>query len=504
MIASLSRLPLFLMFFGLSGLAMLVPAVYAGVLHDSHEGRAFLYSAILVLFIFGLIALAISDTGRRPRTVDFLVSLFLAFTVLPLVLALPFWWGLATTSYLNAYVEMLSAFTTTGFSLFDHPRLSPSLHLWRGFVGWFGGLLMWIAAAAVFAPLSLGGFEVTNRSEIGQEEGRQDHVGDAHPMKRWRRGVVALVPIYTGLTLAVWIMLSVLGEDSLTGLMHAMSVMATSGISSVGGVADAKAGLGGEVVLFLFMFFALSRTTFSADTGAVRRDSVLQDHEFRLGVLIVVGVPSFLFLRHWVGAFEVDELQNTEAAIRAAWGSIFTVLSFLTTTGFASAEWQTAQDWSGLGTPGFILMGLAIVGGGVATTAGGVKLLRVYVLYLQGLGEMQRLVHPSIVVSQTKASRRIRQKGAQIAWVFFMLFAMSLAITTMVLAALGAGFEDALVIAIASLTNTGPLVDVAAEAPIQLVAQASSVKLVICAAMVLGRLETLAIIALMSTELWHK
>lgn len=180
------------------------------------------------------------------------------------------------------------------------------------------------------------------------------------------------------------------------------------------------------------------------------------------------------------------------------------MLSFLTTTGFVSAEWQTAQDWSGLGTPGLILMGLAIVGGGVATTAGGVKLLRVYVLYLQGLGEMQRLVHPSIVVAQTKASRRIRQKGAQIAWVFFMLFAMSLAFATIALTGLGAGFEDALVMSIASLTNAGPLTQVAAETPIDLVAQTSAVKAVLCAVMVLGRLETLAIIALLSPELWHK
>lgn len=505
MLARLANLPLFLLFFGMAGAAMLVPAIYAGVLDDLHEGRAFLYSSILVLFIFALIALAISDTGRSPRTVDFLVSLFLAFTVLPLVLALPFWWGLATTTYLNAYFEMLSSFTTTGATLFDSPgRLSPSLQLWRGLVAWSGGLLMWIAAAAVFAPLSLGGFEVTTRAEPGFDDYTQDHVETAHPMKRWQRGVAALVPVYAGLTLAIWVMLTVLGEQSLAGLMHAMSVMSTSGISSVGGLDGAKAGLGGEVVLFLFMLFALSRTTFSSDTGSVRRASVLKDHEFRLGILIVFVVPGFLFLRHWVGAYEVDELQNTEAALRAAWGSIFTVLSFLTTTGFASVEWQTAQDWSGLGTPGLILMGLAIVGGGVATTAGGVKLLRVYVLYLQGLGEMQRLVHPSIVVAQKKESRRIRQRGAQIAWVFFMLFAMSLALVTIALTGLGAEFEDALIMAIASLTNTGPLVEVAAEVPIELVEQTDPVKLVMCAAMVLGRLEALAIIGLMSTELWHK
>ena len=505
MLLTLFRLPLFLLLIGFSGLLMLVPAVYAGILHDLHEARSFFYSGILTLFIFSLVAMAMSNTGQRPRALDHLVALFLTFTVLPLVLALPFWEGLATTSYLNAYFEMVSCLTTTGATLFDNPdRLSPSLHLWRGLVGWFGGLLMWIAAAAVFAPLTLGGFEVTARQGPGQTGNQIGRTEVVSAMRRWQRTLFALFPIYIGLTFALWVMLLILGENSLTALIHAMSVMSTSGISPVGGVTNAGAGIGGEVVMFLFLLFALSRLTFSADTGAVKRDNLWQDPEFRLGLLIVVAVPAFLFSRHWLGAYEFDELQDTTSALRAAWGSLFTVLSFLTTTGFESADWINAQSWSGLSTPGMILLGLAIVGGGVATTAGGVKLLRVFVLYLQGLGEMQRLVHPSIVIGDNAGNRRIRRTGAQIAWVFFMLFAISLAAITVLLAGLGAGFEDSLIMAIAMLTTTGPLTQVAGEAPIDLIAQTGGVKLVLSAAMVIGRLETLGIIALLSRELWQK
>lgn len=506
MAARLSKLPLFLILVGLSGLAMFIPAIYAGVLHDLHEARSFMYSGILTLFVSGLIALAISDTGRPARTVDHLITLFLAFMVLPLILAVPFAEGLITTSYVNAYFEMLSSFTTTGATLFDTPgRLSPSLHLWRGLVAWLGGLMMWIAATAVFAPLSLGGFEVTTRSETGGGlDASRGQIQQADAMKRWQRSAAVLVPIYSGLTLALWIMLMILGETSLTGLMHAMSVLSTSGISPVGGVPNAQAGLGGEMVLFLFMLFALSRLTFSADTGAVRRDSLWEDPEFRLGLMVVAVVPLILFLRHWIGSYEFSETQTFVDVFKAIWGSMFTVLSFLTTTGFESADWDTAQSWSGLGTPGMILMGLAIIGGGVATTAGGVKLLRVYVLYLQGLGEMERLVHPSIIVGSGAKSRRIRRKGAQIAWVFFMLFAMSIALICVLLAGLGVEFEQALVMAIATLTTTGPLIPVASEVPISLVSLGDGVKLVLCVSMVLGRLEILAIIALLSPELWHK
>ncbi|MDO6798247.1 TrkH family potassium uptake protein [Shimia thalassica] len=505
MLLALFRLPLFLLLIGFSGLIMLIPAVYAGVLHDLHEARSFFYSGILTLFVFSLIAVAMSDTGERPRALDHLVAVFLTFTVLPLVLALPFWEGLATTTFLNAYFEMVSCLTTTGATLFDNPdRLSPSLHLWRGLVGWFGGLLMWIAAVAVFAPLTLGGYEVTARLAPGQSGSHAGRIETVSAMRRWQRGLFALFPIYVGLTLTLWVLLLVLGEDSLAGLMHAMSAMSTSGISSIGGVANAKSGIGGEVVMFLFMLFALSRLTFSADSGAVKRDNLWTDPEFRLGILIVLAIPLFLFMRHWLGAYEFDELQNAAGAVHAAWGAMFTVLSFLTTTGFESSEWVTAQGWSGLSTPGMILLGLSIVGGGVATTAGGVKLLRVFVLYLQGLGEMQRLVHPSIVIADKGGTRHIRRQGAQIAWVFFMLFAISLAVVTVILAGLGASFEDSLIMAISMLTTTGPLTQVAGEAPIDLIAQSPWIKLVLSAAMVLGRLETLGIIALLSPELWHK
>ena len=504
MLASLFRLPLFLLLFGFSGVAMYVPAIYAGVLHDLHEARSFFYSGTLVIFIFGLIALAMSDTRKPPRSVDFLVALFLTFTVLPVVLALPFYEGLATTTYLNAYFEMVSSLTTTGATLYDNPdRLSPSLHLWRGIVAWLGGLLMWIAAVAVFSPLTLGGFEVTAQGDPGMDETHHGPRGVADPRKRLVRAAKTLVPIYTTLTLVLWVLLMIMGSQALGGLMHAMAVLSTSGISPVGGLEGAKAGVGGEIVLFAFMVFALSRSTFSSETGAVRRIAIWRDYELRLAILIVVLVPLFLFLRHFLGAYEFDDSQNLWAALQAAWGAVFTVMSFLTTTGFESTAWQASQDWSGLPTPGIILMGLAIVGGGVATTAGGVKLLRVYALYLQGLGEVQRLVHPSIVVGR-KSEARIRRKGAQIAWVVFMLFAISIAVVTALLSLLGVGFEEAFVLTVAALTTTGPLVTVAAETSIDLAAQSDAVKLVLAATMVVARLETLAIVALMSPELWQK
>jgi trk system potassium uptake protein TrkH len=146
---------------------------------------------------------------------------------------------------------------------------------------------------------------------------------------------------------------------------------------------------------------------------------------------------------------------------------------------------------------------MAVMGGGVATTAGGVKLLRVYALYKHGLREMDRLVHPSSVGGQGQMARRMRREGASIAWVFFMIFALSIAVVMTGLAAAGLGFEGAVILSVSALSTTGPVALIAGGEPISYAALPDAAKLIIAAAMVLGRLETLAIIALLNPDFWR-
>ncbi|MCB1362999.1 MAG: TrkH family potassium uptake protein [Rhodobacteraceae bacterium] len=501
---ALARLPLFLLIWGVASLSMWVPASHA-LIRDQHAvSRSFFYSGLLGVVCVVLIALARSGRPARHGALGQLLALLATFAVLPVFLAVPLHDAVQNTRFLNAYFDMVSAITTTGADLFHDPsRLDASVHLWRAQVGWMGGLVMWIAASAILAPLSLGGFEVTASGQPGRAAAPAQ-ASPADPRRRLVRVTMALVPVYCGLTVAVWVLLLIAGERSLTALAHAMSVMATSGISPVGGLEGGRAGMTGEMILFLFMLFALSRLTFSGDTAAGGRHGRLtRDPEFLLGLTIVLGLTALLFLRHWLAAFEVRATEEGAQALRALWGAMFTVMSFLTTTGFESADWNQAQHWSGLRTSGLILMGLALIGGGVATTAGGVKLLRVYALYLNGLRELERLVHPSSVDGGRARSRRIRRDGAFVAWVFFMLFALSVTLVTMTLAAFGSSFEQALVLSIAALSTTGPLIEVAVETPIRLAELSAPAKAVLCGAMVLGRLETLAIIALFTPDLWR-
>ncbi|MBD0864931.1 MAG: TrkH family potassium uptake protein [Rhodobacteraceae bacterium] len=497
------RMPLFLLICGLASLSMVVPVLHALSLGDEAVARSFFYSAVIGIVAVVLVALAKGNRPSHRRPLVQLFALLATFALLPIYLALPFYDVLRTTTYLNAYLEMVSALTTTGFETFAPDRLAPTLHLWRAQVAWMGGFLMWVAASSILAPMGLGGFEVTARGEPGRVVAGAEMRDGADPRVRLLRVARTLTPVYAGLTGTVCILLLLAGEEPLVAVIHAMSVMATSGISPIGGVEHARTGFGGEAILFLFMFFALSRLTFLSDTVTVGERRLDRDPEFRIGIFLVLGVPAVILLRHWLGAYEVTMQSDFLAATRALWGSLFTVMSFLTTTGFVSADWGNAQMWSGLETSEIILMGLALIGGGVATTAGGVKLLRVFALYLNGLREMERLVHPSSVSGARLNGRRIQTNGAFIAWVFFMLFALFLAVVTVLLAAQAVSFEQALLLSVASLSTTGPLVGVATETSLWLSEFEMGVKITLCVAMVLGRLETLAIVALLTPNLWR-
>lgn len=505
MIARLLTFPLILILAGIAALMMYLPAIDAGMRGFSGVGKAFAFSGTIGLALVITIGLALSGrSNQRMSDTQNLMSLLLAYVLLPVFLAIPFYTGVRNTTFLNAYFEMVSSFTTTGATLFGaQGRLVDSLHLWRALVGWGGGLLLWISASAVLAPLNLGGFEVTARGEPGQDETVLSRFERATPAKRLAQSTRVLAPVYIGLTGALWICLLIGGERAFVAAVHAMSTMATSGISSIGGLQNGASGFAGEFAVFLFFFFALSRLTFSSDTITSVRPGVRNDPEFRLGVLLLVGVPLILFLRHWIATLGVEDTSDWRLALRALWGAVFTVLSFLSTTGFESADWQEARDWSGLGTPGLILLGLSLVGGGVATTAGGVKLLRVYALYLHARRETERLVHPSSVGRATGLGRRIRRQGAFIAWIFFMLFAMSLTFVTALLAFAGQGFDSALILAISGLSTTGPLILTASDTPIRLLELSDAAKMIYAMAMVLGRLETLALIALLNPSIWR-
>lgn len=539
----LLRLPLFVILAALTGLAMMLPAAYAMVGGQHDLARNFLYSGFLVLVGAGMVGLATSANPRPPRPRDALLAMVAVYGAMPLIMALPFAESMPDTGLFNAWWEMTSSLTTTGASLYSADLLPLPLHLWRAMAGWMGGFFILVAATAILAPLHIGGFEIMaqpySRPEHPERLSRPVHPLNrgphlsspvfqtrlAHPHVRLIRSAAQVFPVYAALTLALWLILLLLGDPALVALCRAMGTLSTSGISPVLGPPGEASGLAGEMAVFLFLIPALSRR-FWPEGGQLRAtDRLRDDPELMMAGGLVALVALSLFARHFLGAIEAEQapagtpelLHDLRNGLAAFWGGLFNGLSYLTTTGWSSIDWQGARAWSGLTSPGLILAGLAMMGGGVATTAGGVKLLRVYALARHGQREMERIVHPNSVAGGGQIARRLRREGAYLAFIFFMLFATSIAVVVALVSIQRIEIETATILSIAALTNTGPL---ATAIPLTPAFQASAgiasapwegwsglpalTKTILAGAMIVGRIETLAVLALFSPQFWRR
>jgi trk system potassium uptake protein len=501
--ARLKDTPLLVTLTGLTAALCFLPAAHAFLIDDNRTARGFVYSGLMLGVLVAMVTLA---TRHRPPVRlpgGNLMALVGAYLILPIMMALPILQTVPDTTFVNAWFETLSAFTTTGATVYPEPgRLPPSVHLWRALIGWFGGLLILVAAFAILAPMNLGGIEVISGRVPGRgamEGPEGSRASDA--TDRISRTAKMILPAYAGLTGLLWVGLLIAGAPALDALCIALSTLSTSGITAEAGVN--VAGIGGEVLVACFLLFAVTRRAMPGPRFFETTRIWWRDPEALAALTLLLAVPSVLFLRHFLGAS--PEARSGEFdGLSAIWGAVFTTLSFLTTAGFQSESWSSAQGWSGLGSPGLILLGLAIVGGGVATTAGGVKLLRVYALFRHSERELELIVHPHSVGGQGRQARRLRREGAYMAWIFFMLFATLIGVFVAMLTLLGLDFESALVLSVAALTTTGPLADVASATPIAYSPLGTDIKVALGLAMIVGRLETLALLTLFSPATWRR
>jgi trk system potassium uptake protein TrkH len=496
-----SQFPAFVILLLIASALMLVPAAHGAGLRNWDVARGFLEHGIFFGVCAVILGLATMNRVVRVPARYHLLTLLLAYLLLPLMLAAPLVALVPAIGLGGAYFEMLSSLTTTGATLFDRPQLiAEPLHLWRALVGWMGGLLVLVTAFAILAPLNLGGFEIGQGGPGRFEGARSGTIEEAS--RRILRVARTIAPIYAGLTLALALALTVVGDRAFVALCHAMATLSTSGISPVGGVEGAASGRLGEVALALFLLPAVSSRALMIGRRR-RRVPRLFDPQVELMLISVVGITAVLFLRSFVGAVEIDRQDNLTAALQAIWGSLFTVLSYLTTTGFVSHDWRSMQLWSDLPEPGTILLAVAVMGGGIATTAGGVKLLRLYALYRHGLREMDKLIHPSSLGRRGQGDRLISRGGARIAFIFLMLFLIALALVMIALSATGLNFERSLALAVAGLTTTGPAIRTLGEG-LTYGELSGTAKAIFGAAMIVGRMEALVIIALFNPIYWRQ
>jgi len=477
--------------------------VLAATSGDLRVAKVFLASAVVLLLTGTFCAISLANRRRELTIFDQLVGLAATFALAPLMTAMPVYLLIDDLSLSDAYVEFVSCFTTTGGALTDIPATEGIVHFWRAEVAWLGGLLMWGAAVAIFRPLDLGGFESVQHGGFGPAahlSSRRKHRARSY----LNSTILKLAPLYMAVTAVLWGLLLLAGFEPFPAVVVAMSTVSTSGITVGDTALPASAGFWGEFWILLFMLLALSRIV---ATGSVRRLgslSFVRDPEINLAAMLIAATLAAALLFEW---HELVREYNNSGLRHVAfncWGIIFTAVSYLTTTGFGSAHWPFATVSGQYGLPDMILMTLAMLGGGVATTAGGIKLLRIYLLFNRSRHEVHRIVMPQSSLSRGSYGKVLRTEGASLAWIFIVLLALSFAALFIYLSARGLEFEAAMTVTAAMLTTTGPLVGETLGSDFDLQDLDMVSRLILAFAMIVGRLELLVFVFIAGRLEWLK
>lgn len=467
----------------LFSVAMLPPALVSLIYRDG-GGLPF-----VIAFVFNLIAGLLIWYPNRFQKADlraregFLIVVFF-WLVLGSFGALPFLFS--TTPQIgvaDAFFESFSGLTTTGATVLtglDH--LPKALQFYRQQLQWLGGMGIIVLAVAILPILGIGGMQLYRAETPGPMK-------DSKMTPRIADTAKHLWYIYVVLTTLCAVSYWLAGMNVFDAISHSFSTIAIGGFSTH----DASMGYfdSAAVNLVCVVFLLIAAANFSLHYAAVMNRSVRQyirDPEFKMFLYIQL---SLVLLCWWVlvseGTYDSDLTSLDQA--------LFQSVSISTTAGFATTDFAS---WP-LFLP-ILLIFSSFIGGCASSTGGGLKVVRVLLLFKQGIRELNRLVHPKAIFSIKLGQKALPDRVVEAVWGFFSAY--TLVFVIIMLALIGTGLDNitAFTATAACLNNLGPgLGDVASNYS----TVSDSAKWILMIAMVFGRLEVFTLLVLFTPAFWR-
>jgi trk system potassium uptake protein TrkH len=462
---------------------MLPPALVSMIYRDG-GGVPFLLGFLWCL-ITGFVAWYPNrhqKTDLRAREGFLIVVLFwlvlASFSAIPLILL-----EQPSLSITDAFFESFSGLTTTGATILNHIEGLPHSVLWyRQQLQWLGGMGIIVLAVAVLPMLGIGGMQLYRAETPGP-------VKDSKMTPRIADTAKHLWYIYLSLTIACAVAYWLAGMSAFDAICHSFSTIAIGGFSTH----DASMGYFNSptINLVCVFFLVISGVNFALHYAVVHSKSLknyFYDPEFKvfIGIQVVLALICFTVL------MTSGTYQDADQAFDQA---LFQSVSISTTAGFATTSFA---DWPTL-LP-ILLIFSSFIGGCAGSTGGGMKVVRVLLLYLQGLRELNKLVHPKAVFRIKMGKKVLPDRVVEAVWGFFSAYAAVFVICMLLLLATGMDDITAFTAVAASINNLGPgLGEVAAN--YSTIGDTS--KWVLIMAMLFGRLEIFTLLVLFTPAFWR-
>jgi trk system potassium uptake protein TrkH len=471
------------------GLLLLIEGVFLGIsalvslIYKQYDFNALLITTIICFAIGFSFKLLTRNAEKNIGKREGYIIVSLVWIIFSIFGALPFVISGAIPSYADAFFETISGFTTTGASILNDIESIPhGLLFWRSLTQWLGGMGIIVLSIAILPIFGIGGMQLFVAEVPGPTPDK------LHP--RIKETAKRLWGIYVLFTLAEVILLKLGGMNWFDAINHSFTTMATGGYSTKqASIAHFNSPFI-HYVIIIFMFLAGTNFTLSYFALHFKFRKVFKNEEFRyyLGFILFFTLIIAFTLWHFDGF-------GLEKSFR---DSAFQVVSIITTTGFATADYL---QW----TPFVIVMIFALMffGGSAGSTGGSIKIVRITLLLKNSYQELKRIIHPNAIIPVRINGKSVPAPIISNILAFVVIYMLITIVSTALISALGYDLETSLGAVAATLGNIGP--GIGMVGPIENYAHFPDVgKWFLSFLMLIGRLELFTVLILFSPAFWKK
>lgn len=459
----------------------MLPSLLVAVIYGDGDTLSFLIS-ITLLLISGFLMTLIRPKNRIIYARDGFGIVSIGWFLISLFGALPFYFSGAIPSFVDCFFETVSGFSTTGASILSQVEGLPrGILFWRSFTHWIGGMGILVLTLAVLPSVG-GNIYIMQAESPGPSPGKL--------VPKMAQTAKIMYTMYIVLTLVLIIALLIAGMPLYDTFIHAFGTAGTGGFSNKNISVGAYNSVPIEMTLSFFMLvFGVNFTIYyTLLKGNIK--SIFKDEELRL-YLSVVAVAIILITLNTYGKV----FGSVWEALRH---SIFQVSSIITTTGYSSTDFNTWPIFSKT-----IIMILMLFGACAGSTAGGIKNIRIVLLFKIARRELGKVLHPKSVHTVKIGGKAVDEGILTGVEMFFFMYMAILCLATLVISIDCSDFETAASSVITTIGNVGP--GLGMTGPMSNFSWYSDFsKLVFSLCMIIGRLEIYPVLLLFMPTFWKK
>lgn len=465
---------------GVEALVLLIPAFVSWLYNEDGWKYFLITSAILVVVYLAFGVRKPKDTKIYGR--DGFVIIASAWVLWSLFGALPFWISGSIPSYVDAFFETISGFTTTGSTILtDASSLPMGMNFWRCFTHWIGGMGVLVFVMVIVSLEDKNSMHLMRAEVPGPETDKL--------VPKARDSAKILYGMYLILTIAEVIFLLAGGMNLYDSLIHSFSTAGTGGFNNrANSVAYYdSAYIDGVITVFMILFGINFNVYYFLLLKKVK--AVFKNEELRAYLGVIIGATILI---------TINILSIYEAPLKAFRYAVFQVAAIITTTGFVTADFNLWPEFSKC-----ILLLLMVIGACAGSTGGGMKVSRIIILLKSVKREMKRLLHPQSVNLVKINHKKVSESTMQGVYMYFIAYIGVFIVSVLLVSLNNYDFTTTFSGVLTTLNNVGP--GLAGVGPIENFSHFSALsKLVFCADMLIGRLEVFPFLMLLSQNLWRK